>query len=116
MGPVLSLMKLSTVTFAKTIYSIADPLPTWFQQSAAVAPECSICDAQLVFTFPARTNPAVEGIAGYYQTPAGVRCDCFVVQDDPAVTNDSLSYHKRLNREPVPINPINHDPASCKSF
>ena|SRR6516162_4615710 len=91
-------MQLSTITFAKTVYRISDPLPSWFERSVSDHPECSQCNGELIFCFPSRIQPELDGFGSSYQTPVAVRCGCFVRPDSA-----TMVYHQQLCREPVPV-------------
>jgi len=89
----VSLLRLRIVPKTKT------PLPTWYQRSSDILPECSRCGTELVFTFPPRTEQETAGQAGSYQNPTGIRCNCFLVGNDLA----PLMYHRQLSCQPVLI-------------
>jgi hypothetical protein len=94
-------MKLATITFAKTVYRISDPLDTWFQQSPDDSPECRECGSELIFCFSPRTDPKLAGFGASYTEPISIRCTCFLDGDDSV----PLIYHRRLCRKPVPVTP-----------
>jgi hypothetical protein len=92
-------MKSFIVTFAKTVYRITEPLPTWFQRSPDSLPECNQCGSELVFCFAPRVDPKTAGQAGSYRNPIGIRCSCFLADG----ASNTLVYHQQLSRLPVPI-------------
>jgi hypothetical protein len=89
-------------------YDITDPDPAWLQRSFLLGQvECSKCGDTLTFCFPPRIDPQTAGFAGSYQTPVGVRCNCFLAEPisaEPASSELLIpASHRALARQPVAI-------------
>jgi hypothetical protein len=86
--------------FHRTLYRIDNPDPAWSRNSATGLPECSKCGDTLTFCFTPRLHPENYDHAEYYQTPAAVRCNCFLSEPGPY---PGMSYHRQLIRQPIAI-------------
>jgi hypothetical protein len=89
-----------TARFGKSLYTISDPLPTWYINTDGLV-ECSVCGESLAFMYPGGWETTYPK-ASDYMTPVAVRCDCFIGK-----RYAGSARHHELNREPVAIKPVN---------
>ena len=93
------------VRFRRSFYQITEPDPAWFQGAFVDPAECSKCGDTLTFCFAPRIDPQTAGLAGSYQTPVAIRCNCFLTE--PASTEPASAvvpvYERSLARQPVAI-------------
>jgi hypothetical protein len=93
---------IQTLHFGERLYRIEKPEPSWSQPSPDETVRCNVCGQTLSFSFTLQDGQSKTGLTAFHLTPTGVRCDCFLADQDSM----TLSRHKKLLRAPIPIVPV----------